>query len=65
MGDMKKYVIKMWGMILKWLGTTAIEYRCVIEKNLEKDKTYTLIEESQITNLDKQVRKMLKEYRTK
>ena len=25
MGDMKKYVIKMWGMILKWLGTTALE----------------------------------------
>ena len=25
MGDMKKYVIKMWGMILKWLGTTALQ----------------------------------------
>ena len=22
---MKKYVIKMWGMVLKWLGTTDIE----------------------------------------
>ena len=22
---MKNYVIKMWGMVLKWLGTTALE----------------------------------------
>ena len=24
-GDMKKYMIKMWGMILKWLGNTVLE----------------------------------------
>ena len=23
---MKKYMIKMWGMILKWLGTTDLDY---------------------------------------
>jgi len=26
MGDMKKYVIKMWDMVLKWLGTTGLGY---------------------------------------
>ena len=25
MGDMKKYAIKMWDMVLKWLGTTDLK----------------------------------------
>ena len=39
------------------------EYRGLIEKNLENDKTYTQIEENLVNKIDKQARKMLKEYR--
>ena len=38
-------------------------YRGLLEKNLENDKTYTQIEENLINKIDKKARKMLKEYR--